>query len=271
MHAITPRLPLKDRHPLRVVITGSTQGLGKALAAQFVRNGHRVVINARTPRALNELSKELGEDCHVVAADVARYSGSVRVYQAAIRDMGGVDLWINNAGTNAHRRCATVELSAREARAIVETNLLGTVYGSQMAVRAMRENAHGGVIVNMEGSGLNSPSVPGYSVYEATKVAIGHFSGCLRSEVREHDVNVCTLSPGLMGTTMSATDEGARLAARLFGSTPERVATAMYTQLLRYGHAARRVVYLTPCKVVVVVVRNLLREAFRRRSPSPRR
>ena len=264
-----PKVSLEGRR-LRVVITGSTKGFGRALALQFARDGHEVVINSRNKRQLEDTKEECGEDCalHSVMADVSKYSGVMLLYQTAIRELGGVDVWINNAGTNAYKRGNTADLTAGEIKTIVDTNVIGTMYGSQMAIRAMRNNEEGGVVINLEGSGLNAPSVPGYAVYESTKQAIGHFSECLRSEVRDLRVNVCTLSPGLLRTGMTSTDESTKRAVAIMGSTPETVASTMYKQICRHGGSARRLVYFTPMRAILVLSRNtamFVRRMFTRR------
>lgn len=254
-----PEVVLEERR-LRVVITGSTKGLGRALAAQFVQNGHDVLVNSRNKRSLTNIKEEFDDagSVYTVVADVSKYTGNLLLYQTAIREMGGVDVWINNAGTNGYKRGLASELRPEEINAIVSTNILGTMYGSQMAVRAMRDNAQGGLILNLEGSGLNAPSVPGYAVYESTKRAIGHFSDCLRSEVRDLKLNVCTLSPGLLKTDMTNTDDSTRRAVAMLGSRPEVVAADMYKKICRHGGSARRLVYLTPVRVVCVLMKNSL-------------
>ena len=103
---------------------------------------------------------------------------------------------------------------------------------------------------------MNAPSVPGYAVYESTKQAIGHFSECLRSEVRDLRVNVCTLSPGLLRTDMTSTDDSTKRAIAIMGSNPETVASAMYKQICCSGGSARRLEYLTPMRAILVLSRN---------------
>ena len=271
----TPHVTLDGRR-LRVVITGSSKGFGRALALQFARNGHKVVINARSDHVLRDAKDECGEECELysVAADVSKYGDNHRLYRTAMREMGGVDVWINNAGTNAYKRGTVADLTPGDVASIVDTNLIGTVYGSQMAIRAMKDNERGGVIINLEGSGLNAPSVPGYAVYESTKQAIGHFSDCLRSEVRDMNIHVCTLSPGMVCTEMTSTDDATKRAIAIIGSKPETVAAAMYADICCRGGAVRRLTYLTPVRAVIVLSRNavayvgrMVTDRFRRNSP----
>lgn len=274
-----PHVTLDGRR-LRVVITGSSKGFGRALALQFARNGHKVVINARSKHVLRDAKEEFGEECgeecglYSVAADVSKYGDNLLLYRTAIREMGGVDVWINNAGTNAYKRGTVADLTPGDVASIVDTNLIGTVYGSQMAIRAMKDNERGGVIINLEGSGLNAPSVPGYAVYESTKQAIGHFSECLRSEVRDMNIHVCTLSPGMLCTDMTSTDDATKRAIAIIGSKPEMVAAAMYAEICRRGGTVRRLTYLTPVRAVLVMSRNavayvgrMVTDRFRRSSP----
>jgi NAD(P)-dependent dehydrogenase (short-subunit alcohol dehydrogenase family) len=149
----------------KAVVTGSTKGIGFALARELVRRGHSVVITGRTQAAVNEAAERLrkeaadGVTVHGRAVDVTDAAQVEELWNAAVDALGGVDLWINNAGV-AHTTRPIVETPADEVRVMVTTNMLGTVYGAQVAVRGMRANG-GGQVFNILGGGSDGRIRPG--------------------------------------------------------------------------------------------------------------
>ena len=113
-----------------------------------------------------------------------------------------IDVWINNAGRNAPPQ-PFWELDAASVRAIVDTNLVGTMLGSWVALRGMLEQGHG-ALYNVEGLGSDGSRWPGLSVYGASKVGVAYLSKALAVEAKGRGVAVCTLEPGIVITPMLA-------------------------------------------------------------------
>ncbi|NKZ04497.1 SDR family oxidoreductase [Actinomadura latina] len=188
----------------KTVVTGSTRGIGFALARELVRRGHSVVVTGRTQAAVDEAAGRLrneapdGVTVHGRAVDVTDAAQVEALWNAAVEALGGVDLWINNAGV-AHTTRPIVETPADEVRSMVTTNMLGTVYGSQVAVRGMRADG-GGQVFNVLGGGSDGRVRPGMGVYSATKRGLDSFTRALVKEAAGTGVRVGWISPGMLIT-----------------------------------------------------------------------
>src|SRR5512147_531541 len=121
------------------VITGASSGIGRAAALKFAREGWSVVVAARRHKALETLVQEcrhLGVQAVPVVIDVGHEDQVYDLAEAAVRELGHFDVWINNAGA------ATVgpfdEVPMEEHRRVLQTNLLGTMYGCRAALKHFR-------------------------------------------------------------------------------------------------------------------------------------
>ena len=188
----------------KAVITGSTKGIGFALARELLTRGHSVVVTGRTQAAVDDAVERLrpaatGEAAmHGFTVDVTDAAQVEKLWSAAVDALGGVDLWINNAGV-ANTTRPIVETSAEDVRTMVTTNMLGTVYGSQVAVRGMTA-AGGGQLFNVLGGGSDGRIRPGMGVYSATKRGLDSFTKALVKEVADSSVRVGQISPGILIT-----------------------------------------------------------------------
>ncbi|MFI5429818.1 SDR family NAD(P)-dependent oxidoreductase [Aeromicrobium sp. UC242_57] len=129
-----------------IVITGSTKGLGFALARGFRAQGHHVVVTGRTDAAVNAAVASLTETPGAGrvlgrAVDVSDPDATTALWSFAVAELGRVDIWINNAGV-AHTTNPIVDTTPDAVRAMVTTNMLGTIFSTQAAVRGM--TAQGG-------------------------------------------------------------------------------------------------------------------------------
>lgn len=188
-----------------VVITGSSRGLGFELAKQFKEKNYNVVINGvnqeRLEKAANALNDIAGDgNVLVCAGSVTDIASMQNLADQTRKQFGQIDIWINNAGVNQPDK-AIWELSEDEVQAIFDTDLLGTVNGSKVAMNVMKEQ-HQGAIYNMEGHGSNGAIIMGLSLYGTSKSAVSYFTKALakESEERKTGVIVGRLSPGIMIT-----------------------------------------------------------------------
>lgn len=158
----------------RIVITGSTRGIGFGLARAFCERGCSVVVTGRARDAVDAAVARLGEHAVGCVCDVSDAARLESLWAAACDAFGGVDVWINNAGTcNAIR--PFVELDAGEVRRVLDTNLYGAMMGSHVALRGMLRQGHG-KLFNMEGWGSHGETSPGMAPYSTTKRAIRYFT-----------------------------------------------------------------------------------------------
>ncbi|SEG74398.1 Short-chain dehydrogenase [Thermomonospora echinospora] len=188
----------------KAVVTGSTKGIGLALARELLRRGHGVVVSGRTQTAVDDAVERLRPEAagsatvHGHIVDVSDAAQVQELWDAATDALGGVDLWVNNAGV-AHTTRPIVETTADDVRAMVTTNMLGTVYGAQVAVRGMLAHG-GGHVFNVLGGGSDGRVRAGMGVYSATKRGLDSFTRALVKEVAGTDVRVGQIRPGVLIT-----------------------------------------------------------------------
>ncbi|WP_122817287.1 SDR family oxidoreductase [Nocardioides pantholopis] len=187
-----------------VVITGSTKGIGNGLAREFLRRGHSVVVTGRTSQAVDEAVGKLGPDATGGALALGRATDVTDVEQVqalwdhAVAELGRVDLWVNNAGV-ANTTAAIVDTTPEDVRGMVSTNMLGTIFGSQVAVRGMLAQG-AGQIFNVLGGGSDGRIRPNMGVYAATKRGLDMFTRALVKETKDTGVRVGQVRPGMLIT-----------------------------------------------------------------------
>jgi NAD(P)-dependent dehydrogenase (short-subunit alcohol dehydrogenase family) len=188
-----------------VVVTGSTRGIGFGLVKAFLRRGCGVAVSSRSAenvgRAAAELAAEFGNDrVFGQTCDVTDFPSVQSLWDASAKRFGAVDIWINNAGIS-HRRADLEAISPEDLRAVVETNLVGALFGARAAMRGMRERGSG-AIYNLEGLGSDGRRMQGLHLYGLTKRAIAYLTDALADEVKGSGVIVGAIRPGMVLTEM---------------------------------------------------------------------
>ncbi len=189
----------------QIIITGSTRGIGYALAVGFLERGHSVFLCGRTQesvtQAVQTLSARFEPDLvHGLTCDVRQPEQVQRLWDNAHARAGQIDIWINNAGY-AHAPVKLWLLDPALAQAVIETNLLGTIYGSQVAARGMLTQGTG-AIYNMEGMGSDGRKHDGLMTYGTSKYGVHYLSMALAEELAGTNVIVASLRPGMVATDM---------------------------------------------------------------------
>lgn len=187
-----------------IVITGASSGIGLATARAAARRGARVVVAARSTNALRQLVDEIrqnGGEAADVVADVGREADVQRIAQEAIRQFGGFDTWVNNAGASVYGQCLDVAID--DMKRVIDTNLWGTIYGSRVACHHLR--SRGGALINI-GSEVSDRAVPLQGIYSASKHAIKGWTDALRAELEYAGapVSVSLIKPGPIDTPYAA-------------------------------------------------------------------
>ncbi len=186
-----------------VVITGSTRGLGYAIATAILNAGATVVISGRSQVALGRALKALRR----ISPRVEGYRCDVRiereVYALARRVVnryGRIDVWVNNAGySSAAGRI--LDMKPADALDMFETNDLGTLYGARAAMHFMLERKEG-TLVNLYGAGSFLRPASPTALYGATKAWVTSFTRSLAKEMRGSGVRIVGFSPGMLLTDM---------------------------------------------------------------------
>jgi NAD(P)-dependent dehydrogenase (short-subunit alcohol dehydrogenase family) len=176
----------------RWLITGSSRGLGRALAHAVLEAGHRLVATARKPAQLAGLVSRYGDAVRVVALDVTDADQAKSAVLAARDQFGGLDILVNSAGYGNVGSVEDTELD--EFRRQIETNLFGVIIVTKAAIPLMREQ-RGGHIIQFSSVG-GRIGAPGRAPYSAAKWAVEGFSESLAREMALVGVKVTIIEPG---------------------------------------------------------------------------
>jgi NAD(P)-dependent dehydrogenase (short-subunit alcohol dehydrogenase family) len=177
-------------------LTGSSRGLGRAIAEAVLDGGHRLVATARDPRSLDDLVATHGDRILALALDVTDPDAAQTAIAAGVEQFGRIDVVVNNAG---YADLAAVEdVTLEDFRRQVDTNFFGVVNVTKAALPILREQGAGHIIqVSSIGGRL---ATPGLSAYQSAKWAVGGFSSVLAAEVNPLGIRVTVLEPGGMET-----------------------------------------------------------------------
>eukprot|EP00850_Spirogloea_muscicola_P022121 SM000278S10008 [mRNA] locus=s278:150262:153783:+ [translate_table: standard] len=218
--AVAPGLRLASQGPpYNVLITGGTKGVGLALAREFLREGDSVLVCSRSgpqrapalagdrvESAVRELQQDhKGERVWGTTCDVSVAEDVEQLAAYAKDHLDHIDIWINNAGSNAYTYKPLIETDNKSIAEIVETNTLGVMLCCRQAIRMMREQPRGGHIFNMDGAGSDGNATPRFAVYGATKRSLAQFTKSLQAELKMlkvENVVVHNLSPGMVTTDL---------------------------------------------------------------------
>ena len=188
---------------VNVVITGSTKGIGRGLAEAFLQRGHNAVICSRSQADVDRVVAELAGTgpgkCAGVACDITRKDQVQALWDHGMAHFKSVDIWINNAG-RASSRHLVHELPEDLATTLINGNLLGTTFGSQVAITGFRQQGHGALYNVLGGSFDGKRLVPNMGVYSATKAGIHLLTKYLVSENRDLPLVIGSISPGMLIT-----------------------------------------------------------------------
>jgi short-subunit dehydrogenase len=219
----------------RILITGASQGIGRALAVEAAQRGAKVLAAARSESLLDELARqvqEAGGRLETVPADVTNPEDRRRMADAALHHFGGLDVLVNNAGIGATGHF--VEVSPERLRKIMEVNFFGLTETTRVCLPLLRRGVKP-AIVNVS-SIAGKRGIPARSEYSASKFAVQGFSEALRAELAKDAIDVLVICPGLTQTNFSKNmlEQKARLQMdHLRGMTPEQVAKATLRMLER--------------------------------------
>jgi len=226
-----------------VVITGSTRGLGLGLAQAFLQMGCAVSISGRTAEyvrsSTESLARQFGRDRVLGCVCDVRDDRQVQnLWDTSRQVFSKVDIWINNAGIS-NPLGKFWDQSEGTMSDLVDTNILGSMYGSKTALRGMLTQGYGAVYI-MLGLGSNGRMQDGLMLYGISKSALRYFTRALAEETKGTSIVVGALSPGMVLTEMLAsyrrtspqTWENVKRVLNLFGERVETVAPWMAKRIL---------------------------------------
>ena len=178
----------------RFLITGGSQGIGAALVARARAAGHEVCFTGRNDKMIADVEKATG--ARGVKADVSIDADNARTVEHCQKDMGGIDVLINNAGVGYSAEMG--ELDVNRMRSLFGTNVFGMVDITNRVVPLMKAQA-GGDIVNLAStSGMKGAK--GGTAYAGSKWAVRGISQCWQAELRPHGIRVVCICPSEVQT-----------------------------------------------------------------------
>jgi NAD(P)-dependent dehydrogenase (short-subunit alcohol dehydrogenase family) len=184
------------------VITGSTRGIGLAIAQAYAREGAAVVVSSRSRSSVETAVEELrraGGKAAGLTCDVSQQEQVQALADFALQQFGKVDIWFNNAGLETAYG-PTMSSSVEDFSRVVQTNIMGVYYGSRIALQIFLPQ-RSGKLINMVGRGYKGPQ-PYQNAYAASKAWIFSFTRSLVKEYAESGVGIFNFNPGLVITDM---------------------------------------------------------------------
>ena len=239
-----------------VVITGSTRGIGKGLAQEFLKRDCRVIITGRGQGQVDDVvaafAGQFGSDRVVgTTCEVTSHDSLDALWAFAVEKFGNVDIWINNAGMSI-KRLNLCDQAPDAIETIVDTNLTGMLLANKVAISGMKAQGSG-QIWNMEGFGSGGQTAPGMASYGATKAAVTYLIKALQKEIKDTGVQVCTLSPGIVVTDLLVGDydlsspewQKTKKFLNILGDKVETVTPWLVDGILKTDKTGAKVAWLT--------------------------
>jgi 3-oxoacyl-[acyl-carrier protein] reductase len=178
------------------IVTGGTKGIGRAIAEALLREDFSVCIAARKQSEIDTAISELGGKTIGFVCDVRDYEQVRALIAYTVKELGGLDVLVNNAGIGMFE--TVEETSPEDFRAVLETNLFGVFYCCHEAIPEMRRRG-GGYIINISSLAGANPH-PRMAAYNASKFGLNGFSEALMQEVRHDGIKVSYIMPGSVNT-----------------------------------------------------------------------
>ncbi len=245
-----------------IVITGSTNGIGLEMALEFLKAGCNVTISGRKTEISSELAEKLKSyrDKYIyIQCDVRILDDVKKLWNLSYKRWSTIDIWINNAGVNVPYKNIW-ETESCYLENVLDTNILGMIYGSQIAAENMLKQNHG-AIYSMEGLGSNNMWQIKTILYGTTKHALTYFMKGLAKELKDTVVIAGRLYPGMMLTDFitrgpdgkrSETMENINFKKifNILGDKPSTVAQSLVPRILANRKNDVRISWLTTGKII---------------------
>lgn len=197
----------QDLRGRNAIVTGSTRGIGLAIAERLLEEGVSVAICGRNQAATDSVVRSLSDKGRVVgqSCDVADAAEVSRFFQFVDGELGSLDVLVNNAGLGIFRSVS--DLSIEEWHQTLSVNLNGAFYCSREALPRLRQRG-GGTIINVSSLAAKNPFAGG-AAYNASKFGLNGFSEAMMLDHRHDNIRVTSIMPGSVDTQFSNRNAGA--------------------------------------------------------------
>jgi short-subunit dehydrogenase len=218
-----------------VILTGATQGIGRAAACKLAEARCKLALAARSIGPLQALTDELnalGHQAVAIPTDMGNTTQAAALAHKTAEFFGRIDVVINNAAVGVRDRVS--DLAETEARRVMDVNYFGPVALIQAAIPYLKANAEGGLIINIS-SIVGRRAMPGIAGYCASKGALEKMAESLRIELKADNIRVSTVYPGVTATKFNDNSLGHSRSGRgrRSGVPPEQVAQAILKTIQR--------------------------------------
>jgi len=217
-------ISLKDRVAL---ITGASQGLGKAIAQAYIKAGASVILCARNEKKLFETKYQLDKLClknqkvQAIIADVSNQEDVIKLVGKSISVFKQIHILVNNAGVYGTKG-RIEDIKWEEWIHAIEINLFGSVLMMKALIPHFKKNKYG-KIIQLSGGGATNP-MPLISAYATSKAAIVRFAETISEEVKNEGIDINSIAPGALNT---------RLLDEILESGSEKVGNEFYKKALK--------------------------------------
>ena len=182
------------------IVTGGTQGIGRAITKSLLQEGFKVVICSRNEEkvssCLEELKLSWGAAIKGITCDVRSYSQVMNLIDFTVKEYGGVDLLVNNAAVGIFN--SVMGIAPEQFKEVIETNLIGVFYCCHAAIPVFKRRGNG-YIINIS-SLAGKQAFAGGSAYNASKFGLNGFSEAIMQDLRYENIRVSYILPGSVDT-----------------------------------------------------------------------
>jgi NAD(P)-dependent dehydrogenase (short-subunit alcohol dehydrogenase family) len=196
-------------HGSTAVVTGSSSGIGRAIAERFARDGLDVVVCSRSQENVDPVAESINEAAHdgsalAIECDVTDWAAIEALVEQTTAEIGSIDVWVNNAG--ASFVAPAEDISENGWKTIVDINLHGAFNCAQIVGEQMRDRGKG-TIINISSVAARD-GAPGMLHYAASKAGMNNLTRTLAYEWAEYGVRINGIMPGLITTEGLESQEG---------------------------------------------------------------
>ena len=194
-----------DLKNTKVIITGGSSGLGKAMAQLLIEHGAKVLITGRNIEKLNAVAQEIG--AIPFHANVAEQEDVMATFEAAKKELGGLNVLINNAGI-ASSWSKIDQLDIDQMRKVYDVNVFGAAMMGKEAAKIFIEQKSGNIVNIASTAALNG--FPGGTIYSSSKFALRGMSQNWQQELRKFNIRVFNINPSAVPTAFNVEDRSER-------------------------------------------------------------
>jgi len=200
------------------VVTGAGSGIGAAIARELFSRGYTVVVSDIDLKSAQKVASEL-KGAVAEQLDVTNPTASSELVNKVVKDFGGIDVWVSNAGISKMQKF--VDVSPEDLKRSFEVNTYGAFYCGQAVAKKMIELGIKGKIINTASMAAKQGRVPFLADYVASKFAVLGLTQAMAFELAPHGIRVNCVCPGFVATPMQ--DRELAWEAQLRGTDPESV------------------------------------------------